>query len=103
MGRQYGLNSFFNTNRTWEQIRDQIREGNPVIVSGVYTKSGHIIVIVGIKGPDFVVHDPFGNALKNYRGEGGHDGEGLVYPFEFMHRKTRNPGSEQKWAHFLSR
>jgi hypothetical protein len=100
MGRQYGLDATFRTDRTLDEIRHEIRSGRPVIVSTVLTRSGHIILLIGTKGDDFVVHDPFGNALKNYR---DHDGEGLVYSGELMKRKMRNPSSTMKWAHFLRR
>lgn len=98
MGRAYGLNSRFNVNRTFAQIENQLRLGNPVGISGSFTKSGHIILIIGLRGLDFVVHDPFGNALKSYKDD---DGKALVYPREYMNQKMRFNNKPEKWAHFF--
>jgi uncharacterized protein YvpB len=98
MARQYGLQASFNTAHKWDQIRHEIRSGRPVIVSGKYTASGHIIVIVGLRGDDFIVHDPWGNALREYRVRNGRQ---LLYPYTYLHAKTRALNSAGKWAHFV--
>ena len=99
MARQYGLEGHFGTDRTWDEIRAQIRAGHPVIVSGLFTSAGHIITIRGVRGPDFVVNDSWGNALTRYR---DHNGENLIYPYAYMDRVVRG-GHDAKWAHFLQR
>jgi|GEM_PF-2883575 len=95
---QYGITARFATNRTWDQIRQQIRSGRPVVVSGKYTQSGHIITIIGLHGDGFIVHDPWGNALKGYTDRNGRQ---LFYPYDYMHAKTRACGANGKWAHFF--
>lgn len=96
-GRQYGLDCRFGMNRTWDEIRAEIRAGRPVIVSGQFTKSGHIIVIIGLRGNDFIVNDPWGNALTGYKNR---NGAGLVYDFDYMERTVKD-GKNSKWAHFI--
>jgi len=98
MARQYGLEASFSTRRKWSQIRNELRAGRPVIVSGKYTDSGHIIVIVGLRGEDFIVYAPWGNALTGYRRRSG---RALLYPFIYMQKKTRKQGVDSKWAHFV--
>jgi hypothetical protein len=98
MGCQYGLQASFATNRKWDQVRQEVRAGRPVITSGKYTQSGHIIVIIGLRGDDFIVHDPWGNALREYRVRSGRQ---LLYPYAYMHAKTRELNTNGKWAHFI--
>ena len=97
MGRQYGMNARFNVNRTFEQIRAEIRAGFPVVVSGTFTRAGHIVVLVGLQGQDFVANDPWGDALSRYR---DHNGNHVVYPLAYL-RDTIRGGSNAKWAHFI--
>lgn len=99
MGRQYGLDARFGMNRTWDEIRAEIRAGRPVIVSGLFTKSGHIVVIIGLKGDDFIVHDPWGDANTKYRDK---NGEARVYSFDYLERVVRD-APNSKWAHFIRR
>jgi hypothetical protein len=100
MGGQYGLDAKFSTKRTWEQIRDEVRLGRPVIVAGKFTAAGHIIVIIGLDGDDFICNDPWGNAIKGY---GTHkNGKQVLYPLAFMESKAKKAGG-YKWGHFINR
>lgn len=99
MGRQYGLDCRFGTDRTWDSIRAEVRAGRPVIVSGLFTKSGHIVVIIGLKGDDFIVHDPWGDANTGYKNR---NGQARIYSFEFLERVVRD-APDSKWAHFVRR
>ncbi len=102
MGRQYGLDCRFNTNRTWDEVRAEIRAGRPVIVSGLFTKSGHIVVIIGLKGDDFIVHDPWGDANAKYNRLTGGNGEARVYSFAYLDKVVR-AARGGIWAHFIRR
>lgn len=99
VAREYGAQARFGMNRTWAQIREEIRAGRPVVVSGKFTQSGHIIAIIGLHGDDFIVHDPWGNAMTGYK---SHNGRQVLYPFAYMHAKTRALSVDAKWAHFFS-
>lgn len=99
LAEQYGLDASFRQDRTWDKIRAEIRAGFPVVVSGLFTSAGHIIDIIGLKGKDFIVNDPFGNALTHYKSR---NGAGIVYDFAFMDKTVRG-GSNSKWAHFIRR
>ena len=99
MAGQYGLDASFRFDRTWDAIRTELRAGFPVIVSGLFTRAGHIILLRGCQGEDFLVNDPWGNALTKYRDR---NGQNLVYPFAYMDATVRG-GHNSKWAHFLRR
>jgi hypothetical protein len=51
-----------------------------------------------LRGDDFIVHDPWGNALREYRERNGRQ---LLYPYTYLHAKTRVQKSSGKWAHFI--
>lgn len=101
MGRQYGLHCSFSTTRTFDEIISEIRSGNPVIVSTVLTSAGHIILLRGVEGTNFIVNDPFGDYREGYQGAAGRKGKGVLYSFDLMRRKMRAANDSHKWAHFL--
>lgn len=100
MAKQYGLAASFATDRTLDEIRAEVRNGHPVIVSGLFTKAGHIVPIIGVEGDDFICNDPFGNALTKYRDR---NGAKVLYPAAYMLKTMRSPGRDAKWAHFIRR
>lgn len=70
---------------TVEQIIASLNEGFPVGVAGMFTKSGHYVLIVGYeeKGSDlvFIVDDPYGNWASKYQNQ---NGEKVMYLAEAM-------------------
>ena len=103
MGRRFGLDCRFNVNRTWDEVRAEVRAGRPVIVSGKFTASGHIVVIIGVKGDDFIVHDPWGDANKGYNRRTATNGEARVYSLAYLDRVVRVARGGAIWAHFIRR
>jgi len=60
-------------------------EGNgvPLIISGQFTLSGHLVVGMGhINDHDLIVNDPWGDWMRKYRGSGAAVGAQRVYPYE---------------------
>lgn len=57
----------------------------PIIVSGMFPmlsgKTKSHIIILGMDDGDFIVHDPLGNAITNYRDR---NGQFVRYPFTFL-------------------
>lgn len=93
----YGVKSRFDTEVSWEKVKAHLASGNPVIVSGQFTKSGHIIVLRGFDEKGFFVNDPYGEYFAS-----GYDrnksGENLHYSYELMNRVSYG-GSKTTWAH----
>lgn len=104
--KTYGINNRFTTQATWGEVRKHLTEGNPVVVSGRFTRSGHLIVIRGFKNDgDFWVNDPFGRwnfATRRTQPYFNTNGENLLYSGEEIAIACgEQTGSvDFTWAHF---
>lgn len=72
---------------TFDKIQSEIDLGYAVPILGGFTstsKYSHFVCIVGynLLNESFIVHDSWGDWNKNYRGEGGKDGEYKEYKFK---------------------
>lgn len=95
----------FNVQGTIKDITNSIDNGNPVVLHGYFTRSGHIIVIVGYKDNVLIVNDPYGEYWKH-----GYDtsirGERLEYSFGMIAAlcspESKNDPSNL-WIHCFSK
>ena len=83
----------------YDQIRDSIDKGFPVTCS-IWIKpwypsgKGHLVLIVGYKEDDagkltgWIVNDPFGDCLSQYK---NHDGEKVYYPLADFDKMLNSP------------
>lgn len=55
-----GYRDIFRVDGSFQNIRSSIDAGNPVIIHGYFTGSGHIVVICGYDATGFIVNDPYG-------------------------------------------
>jgi hypothetical protein len=93
----YGIKDSFKTDATWDEIKLHLANGNPVINSGLYTRSGHIIVFRGYDATGFLVNDPYGEwSADGYLDKSG---ENLHYSNSLVERVSIE-GESQTWAHF---
>lgn len=104
--RDYGAKDRFTTSATIEQVKDWLAEGNPVVIHGYFSSSGHIIVIVGYDSKGFIVHDPYGEWFasgydRNSHPDQPNKGKFLHYSYELIQRTCIPDGSF--WVHFISR
>lgn len=58
--RDFGLKSISSRAGTFAEIREAIDENSPVVIHGYFTKSGHIVCVVGYDRFGLVVNDPAG-------------------------------------------
>lgn len=100
--RDYGCHDDFQKNANWQDVKTWLAKGNPAIVHGFFTGSGHIIAIIGFNAQGFIVNDPYGEWF-----ESGYDtyasGGGLIYSYEMMDRLC-GPNSEpagELWIHYI--
>jgi GH24 family phage-related lysozyme (muramidase) len=93
----YGIENEFTTEATWERIKAHLDNGNPVIISGKFTKSGHIIVLRGYDQKGFFVNDPWGEWFAT--GYQNKSGENLHYSYKLLYNVSYG-GSKTCWAHF---
>lgn len=95
--------SRFVLDATWEALeRTVVDEQRPVILTGGFTQSGHIVALVGftVVG-DLVVNDPYGD----WRGApsyGVQAGQARIYPRSDMENILSGGRPGPKYAHFLT-
>ncbi|USR89666.1 C39 family peptidase [Phormidium yuhuli AB48] len=98
--RAYGYQDDFQPDAKWGEVKDWLAAGNPIIVHGWFTASGHIIVIRGYNDRGWIVNDPYGEWY-----EWGYDtqrtGEGLTYSYGMMSRVCGTDGD--LWIHYVSK
>jgi len=88
----YGVDSYFSTNLTFANIDRQLSNNKPVVIGFLHRgplsapRGGHVVVIIGKKGEDYVVNDPYGSLNDGYTGPVT-NGKGAVYKkSELAHR-----------------
>ncbi len=105
-GEKYGAgnlqNSYFKEFASEEDIKQHLAKGNPVIMHGWFTNSGHIIVVKGYDDNEgvWICNDPNGKWL-GYRG--GYDdisvsGADVRYSYKSVHTYCYENGGI--WCHF---
>lgn len=96
----YGYKDTFKTNATVQEVQDWLILGNPAVIHGYFTTSGHIICLIGFNQKGFIVNDPYGEWNAD-----GYDtdssGAGLTYSYEMIDRTCRDDG--EFWVHFISK
>lgn len=93
----YGVIDAFTTEAKWAKIKTHLDSNNPVIISGEFTRSGHIIVLRGYDETGFFVNDPWGEWFTD--GYRANSGENLHYSNDLLYRVSYG-GSNTCWAHF---
>ncbi len=98
--RAYGYKDDFQSNAKWEDVKQWLNQGNPCIVHGYFTSSGHIITIIGYNQTGWIVNDPYGEWYST-----GYDtsksGAGLTYSYGMM-RQICSPDGDL-WIHYVSK
>lgn len=98
----YNFDAEFVMNLTWEGMRSWLKtERQPIITSGRFTKSGHIVLIVGmtLKG-HLIVHDPWGDWNTAYQIKNGNT---RLYEKNDMMSILKGNSSKEKMAHLITR
>lgn len=101
IGTHPGFKDIFRVDGGFRDIQTSIDAGNPVIVHGYFTKSGHIIVIRGYDDKGFLVNDPYGEWFSSGY-DNSRSGERLHYSYNLIAR-TCSPESQSNpgniWYH----
>ena len=80
----YGVKSQFSYNLSFADIDKSLSAGKPVVIGILHrgslsaTTGGHMVVVIGKKGSDYVVNDPYGSLNDGYTGSVT-NGKGAVY------------------------
>jgi len=80
----YGIKSEFRYNLSFADLDSELSAGRPVVI-GIFHRGpisaptgGHMVVVIGKKGEDYVVNDPYGSLNDGYTGPVT-NGKGAVY------------------------
>ena len=57
-----------NTNGSTSGLKSELDRGHPVIVHGYFTRSGHVLVVLGYDDNGYYVHDPAGAWSQVFKG-----------------------------------
>lgn len=97
---EWKVNSSFSITTTVEKMKESLSNGNPVIYSGKFTRSGHIIVLTGFDDKGFLVNDPYGEWFPT--GYVNTSGKDLHYSYKLIERVSYS-GKKHGWAHLTSK
>jgi hypothetical protein len=95
----YGIKSQFRYNLTFNDLDRELAAGRPVVI-GFYHRGplssptgGHMCVVTGKKGEDYVVNDPYGSLNDGYTGPVA-NGKGAVYKRSELARRWCPKGND---------
>jgi Peptidase_C39 like family len=94
----YGFKTSFSTTRRWQDIKDELINGRPVVVGGLFTHGGHIVTFIGFSNQGYLVNDPWGDALSGYSDT---EGRKVLYPYDYVDEVAGPDGAV--WAHFTAK
>ncbi len=95
----YEIQSEFFTNLTFQDLDKSLAAGKPVVIGILHRGTddeptgGHIIVIVGKKGNDYIVNDPYGSLNDGYT-SAAINGKGAVYTRSTLEKRWVPNGND---------
>ena len=100
----YGVKSHFSYNLGFSDLDRELAVGRPVVI-GIYHRGtlsnpsgGHMVVVIGKKGEDYVVNDPYGSLNDGYTGPVT-NGKGAVYKkSDLMYRWLEKAKDKTGWG-----
>ena len=96
----YGYKDDFQPDAKWGDVKKWLAAGNPCIAHGWFTRSGHIITIVGYNDKGWIVNDPYGEWYE-WGYETSVSGKGLTYTYGMMKQVCGSDGD--LWIHYVSK
>jgi len=102
--KDYGVNSEFRYNLGFSDLDRELSAGRPVAIGILHRGTlssptgGHICVVIGKKGEDYVVNDPYGSLNDGYTGPVA-NGKGAVYKkSDLMYRWLTKGKDKTGWG-----
>ena len=100
----YGVKSYFSYNLSFSDLDKSLSAGKPVVIGILHRGSlsaptgGHMVVVIGKKGQDYVVNDPYGSLNDGYTGSVT-NGKGAVYKkSDLTYRWLENGKDKTGWG-----
>lgn len=95
----YGVSSRFSYNLSFADLDRELAAGRPVVIGILHRGSlsaptgGHMCVVIGKRGEDYVVNDPYGSLNDGYTGPVT-NGKGVVYKKSDLSRRWCPKGND---------
>jgi len=100
LAKKYGFTHKFSERTSRNEMADFGKKVGPMIISGSFTRSGHIVTLVGQTiVDDLIVHDPWGDWNSGYRDR---NGKFRIYSREDMERVLSGNSSTRKRTHRIT-
>lgn len=99
----YGIKSHFSYNLSFVDLDRELVAGRPVVIGILHRGTlsrptgGHMVVVIGKKGEDYVVNDPYGSLNDGYTGSVT-NGKGAVYKKSDLARRWTPDGPKSGWG-----
>ena len=94
------LEDDYTSTGRWKDVEESLQAGNPCVIHGWFTRSGHIVTIVGYTSTGWIVHDPYGIWDGRY-GYSAESGAFVEYGHGAMSEVCGRPGD--MWLHRIRR
>lgn len=104
--REIGVQSTWRRDLGFADLDDSLLKGRPIVIGILHRgpltapTGGHMIVIIGQRGRDYIAHDPFGSLLDPGGAYSGAvtNGNGVVYPRDMLTRRWLPEGDRSGWG-----
>lgn len=99
----YGIKSHFSYNLSFDDLDRELASGRPVVIGILHRGTlssptgGHMVVVIGKRGEDYVVNDPYGSLNDGYTGSVT-NGKGAVYKRSDLERRWTPDGPKSGWG-----
>ena len=99
----YGIKSHFSYNLSFADLDRELAAGRPVVIGILHRGTlssptgGHMVVVIGKKGEDYVVNDPYGSLNDGYTGAVA-NGKGVVYTKSILAKRWTPDGPKFGWG-----
>jgi uncharacterized protein YvpB len=99
----YGIKSHFSYNLSFDDLDRELASGRPVVIGILHRGTlssptgGHMVVVIGKKGEDYVVNDPYGSLNDGYTGAVA-NGKGVVYTKSVLAKRWTPDGPKSGWG-----
>jgi hypothetical protein len=99
----YGIKSHFSYNLSFADLDRELAAGRPVVIGILHRGTlsrptgGHMVVVIGKRGEDYVVNDPYGSLNDGYTGAVT-NGKGVVYKRSDLAKRWTPDGPTSGWG-----
>ena len=101
LAKQYGFVDKYSEGTSWKDMADFGRSFGPMILSGAFTGSGHIVCLTGMTiNGDLIIHDPYGDWNTRYKSR---EGAFRIYNREDMEQILAGTSKTLKRTHRIAK